>query len=107
MKAILRSGFLALAIMALTVPVNAGSFEDGNAAYDRGDYVTALKLLRPFAEQGNVEAQSSLGSLYDNGWGVPEDNAEAVKWYRKAAEQGDATAQNDVGRMYDLSLIHI
>ncbi|MDH3581839.1 MAG: hypothetical protein OEM91_14585 [Hyphomicrobiales bacterium] len=29
MKAILRSGFLALAIMALVVPANAGPFEDG------------------------------------------------------------------------------
>ncbi len=32
MKAILRSGFLALAIMALAVPANAGPFEDGGAA---------------------------------------------------------------------------
>jgi uncharacterized integral membrane protein len=32
MKAIIRSGFLALAIMALTVPANAGPVEDGNAA---------------------------------------------------------------------------
>ena len=28
MRTILRSGFLALAIMALTVPVNAGPYED-------------------------------------------------------------------------------
>ena len=33
MKAILRSGVLALAIMALAVPVNAGPREDGFAAY--------------------------------------------------------------------------
>ena len=32
MKAILRSGFLALAIMALAVPADAGPFEDGSAA---------------------------------------------------------------------------
>ncbi len=37
MKAILRSGFLALAIMALAVPANAGPLEDGMAAYQRGD----------------------------------------------------------------------
>jgi len=32
MKAILRSGFLALAIMALAVPANAGPLEDAVAA---------------------------------------------------------------------------
>ena len=32
MKAILRSGFLALAIMALAVPANAVPFEDSEAA---------------------------------------------------------------------------
>jgi uncharacterized protein len=26
--------------------------------------------------------------MYDNGEGVPENDAEAVKWFRKAAEQG-------------------
>ena len=38
--------------------------------------------------------------MYLNGWGVPEDDAEAVKWYRKAAEQGDADAQSNLGGMY-------
>ncbi len=39
MKAILQGGFLALAMMALAVPANAGPFEDGWAAYQRGDYL--------------------------------------------------------------------
>jgi len=38
MKAILRSRFLALAIVALAVPANAGPLEDGLAAYVREDY---------------------------------------------------------------------
>jgi TPR repeat protein len=32
--------------------------------------------------------------IYHEGWGVPQDYAEAVKWYRTSAEQGDASAQN-------------
>lgn len=39
--------------------------------------------------------------MYDHGWGVPQDHAEAVKWYRKAAEQGEAVAQSNLGMMYD------
>ena len=44
--------------------------------------------LREKAEKGDAGAQISLGLMYANGEGVPEDDVEAVKWYRKAAEQG-------------------
>ncbi len=77
MKAILRSGFLALVIMALAVSANAGPFEDGQAAYSRGDYATAMRMWRPLAEQGHVAAQHNLGFLYGTGRGVPQDDAEA------------------------------
>jgi uncharacterized protein len=43
---------------------------------------------------------SSMGLMYAEGQGVPEDDAEAVKWYRKAAEQGLAEAQFNLGEMY-------
>jgi TPR repeat protein len=79
MKAILRSGFLALAILALVAPAHAEPFEDGQAAYGRGDYATAMRLWRPLAEQGHAVAQSNLGFLYRTGKGVPQDDAEAVK----------------------------
>ena len=55
------------------VPVSAELFEDGMAAYQRGDYATALKFLRPLAEQGNPKAQHSLGYIYAGVEGVPED----------------------------------
>ena len=38
--------------------------------------------------------------MYDNGFGVPENDAEAVKWFRLAAEQGFANAQFSLGVMY-------
>ena len=100
MKAILRSGFLALVIVALAVPANAGPLEDSVAAYQRGDYATALKIIRPFAEQGDADAQFGLGYMYDEGQGVPQDDAEAAKWYLKAAEQGNAGAQYNLGFMH-------
>jgi TPR repeat protein len=39
--------------------------------------------------------------MYEHGWGVSQNYAEAMKWYRKAAEQGEATAQANLGFMYD------
>ncbi len=85
--------------LGLTAPGWAG-YGEGFAAYQRGDYATALREWRPLAEQGNANAQTNLGFMYDKGQGVPQDYAEAVKWYRKAAEQGNASAQNNLGFMY-------
>ncbi len=90
--------FLAL---ALSAPSLAANFQVGWEAYERGDYVAALKEWRPLAEQGNTSAQNNLGVMYAEGRGVPQDYAEAVRWYRLAAEQGNAGAQNNLGIMYD------
>ncbi len=86
-------------LIGLAAPAWAG-FAEGVAAYKRGDYETALRELRPLANQGNAEAQFNLGVMYDKGEGVPQDDTEAVKWYRKAAEQGYAEAQYSLGLMY-------
>ncbi len=86
-------------VFGMTAPAWAG-WDEGQAAYQRGDYATALREFRPLAEQGNALAQNKLGYMYRNGIGVTQDYAEAVKWYRKAAEQGHATAQYDLANMY-------
>jgi TPR repeat protein len=44
-------------------------------------------------EQGGAVAQFNLGIMYNNGQGVPQDDAEAAAWCHKAAEQGHADAQ--------------
>ena len=54
-------------------PAVAGPLEDGSAAYVKGDYVTANRLLRPIAEQGVALAQLILGVMYADGLGVPQD----------------------------------
>ncbi len=56
MKAILRSGLIALAILALAVPASAGPYENGKAAYDRGDYARVVDVFRLFAEHGSRHA---------------------------------------------------
>jgi hypothetical protein len=40
----------------------AGPWEDGLAAYNRGDYVPAIRLFRP-AEAGNPKAQTQIGTM--------------------------------------------
>ena len=64
------------------------------------DYKTSVKWYSLAAEQGNADAQSSLGLMYRKGDGVPQDYKTALKWYRLAAEQGYARAQSNLGVMY-------
>jgi uncharacterized protein len=89
-----------LMMLSLAAPVAAGPLEDGSAAYDRGDFATALRLFHLLADQGNALAQFNLGFMYSNGRGVTQNDAEAVKWYRLAADQNDAVAQSNLGDMY-------
>ena len=43
--------------------VEPRDYKAGLAAYDRGDYATALVIWQPLAEQGNVEAQKAIDQL--------------------------------------------
>ena len=61
---------------------------------------TALKQIKALAEQGNVVAQSEIGTMYALGTEVVQDYAQAAYWRRKAAEQGNAVAQRNLGAMY-------
>jgi TPR repeat protein len=71
----------------------AGPWEDGMAAYNRGDYLPAIRLFRPLAEQGNPKAQSVLGVMYRRGQGVARDRARSFVWFSFAAARGDAKAK--------------
>ena len=74
----------------------AGPWEDGMAAYNRGDYVPAIRLFRPLAEQGNPKAQSVLGKMYRKGQGVARNPAQAFMWFSLAARRGDIRAKAEL-----------
>ncbi len=91
---------LALAVfLAAAAPARAG-FDEGLAAYKRGDYATAFREFRPLAELGNAEAQFLIDSMYHYGHGAAKDGAQALQQFILAAEQGDAWTQYNLGVMY-------
>jgi TPR repeat protein len=106
----ITAGVVALAVtLGFTAPVVAETAEDGITAYGRGDYTTAMRLLRPLAEQDQssfadrittATAQYLLGTMYYLGKEVPQDHMQAVLWTRRAAEQGHAAAQMSLGGTY-------
>ena len=59
-------------------------------------WAESVEQLKVKAEQGDLDAQYTLGSIYFN-W---PDKSQAAKWYRLAAAQGDRNAQYSLGDMY-------
>jgi TPR repeat protein len=74
----------------------AGPWEDGMAAYNRGDYVPAIRLFRPLAAAGNAKAQSVLGVMYRKGQGVAKSVPRAFMWLSLASARGDARAKAEL-----------
>ena len=93
-----------LAIMMLLLYVLGAcskSSDDPVAAFESGDYATALMLWKSGAAVGDTEAQYRLGILYYLGYGVQRDYREAYTWYKRAAESGHPGAQRELGLMYE------
>ena len=79
-----------LLMLSLAAPLAAGSLEDGYTAYTRGDFATAMRLMRPLADQGDVTAQTVVGLMYYFNYG---DRVGAYMWFNLAAAQGNAFAE--------------
>lgn len=84
----------------LQVSSVAGPLEEGTRAYQENEYVAAMVLLQPLADQGNPRAQFMVGNMYFHAWGVPEDIEVGLALIRKAADQGDVDAHSELGRAY-------
>ncbi len=76
--------------------------QNGLDLFWSGNYTTALKLLKPLAQQGNPEAQCVVANIYHLGLGVDKNGAEAVKWYLKSAQQGYGVASNNLAGIYSI-----
>ena len=78
-----------LLMLSLAAPVAAGPLEDGYTAYTRGDFATAMRLMRPLADQGEVTAQTVVGLMYYFNY---RDHVSAYMWFNLAAAQGNTFA---------------
>jgi uncharacterized protein len=85
---------LTIILAVLCVAPAWAGMEETDAAYKRGNHVTALRECQPLAEQGNHAAQMLLGRLYMEGHGVPHDVVQAEMWFILAAMSGDPTAES-------------
>ena len=73
----------------------------GIAAYSRGSYADAYRVLEPIAQKGDAEAQFYVAVMFHFGQHVTQSEQNAAAWYRRAAEQGIAGAMRNLGVLYE------
>ncbi|NNP72081.1 hypothetical protein A7P53_06335 [Acinetobacter defluvii] len=72
-----------------------------NEDFVKKDGEAAFKYYLKAAEQGDADAQTSIGKMYQNGrYWVEMDLKKAFEWFLKAAEQNNKDAQFYVGYAY-------
>jgi TPR repeat protein len=93
------AGMVATILLSGAATALAGPWEDGMVAYNRGDYVPAMKLFRPLAQAGSAKAQNVLGVMYRKGEGVTRSSAKAFMWFSLAAKKGEPGAKAGLQEM--------
>lgn len=89
------------ALARLTDAAKSGDVEAQTwlATYQHGvgNDTEAARWALTAADQGEPVAQGFLGSMYNRGWGVPEDPRAAQSWWLRAARAGVASALFNLG----------
>lgn len=65
------------------------------------DFFRALSWFTKASEQGNHDAQYSIGKLHYKGYFGKVNYEEAIKWFTEAANRGNYEAYNMIGLMYE------
>ncbi len=86
-------------LLAFFGPARAG-FDEGVAAYEREDFITALREFLPLAQNGDSLAQSYVGVIFHFGLGIKPNLEKAVDWYARAANKGDSLSQRILGDLH-------
>jgi TPR repeat protein len=88
------------ASLLLAAVGNASPIDEVNVALRSGEFVRAVALLRPLADQGDAVAQRRLAQLLTSGQGIEKDSAEARRLFERSASQDDAEAQFLLAGLY-------
>lgn len=88
----------ALLLPALAVAGVAEDYAVAKKAYDAGDVVGAMPILRKGVDAGHAPSMVLLGDILDSS----EFDEEAAAVFRKAADLGDPEGQFRLGKLYSL-----
>ena len=74
----------------------AGPWEDGMAAYNRGDYVPGDPPFPSARRTGQCESPERAWGDVSQGTGVARNSVRAFLWLNRAAARGDAIAKAEL-----------
>jgi hypothetical protein len=87
--------------LALAQSSTQGTFAEAERAFANGQDARALELFRPFAENGDVNAQMRLARIYTRNRGVAINETESCNWWEASAERGEAVAMSNIGLCFE------
>lgn len=91
---------LLLLVLGGVATASDDPLSDARAAIDSKDYATAITLLEPLVAAGDSAAQSQLGVMYGQGFGVQRDLNRARELFELSHAQGDAFGAFNLAWMY-------
>ena len=101
---VFRSGGKARTSGASTTELSANAkqaTEQADELMSQKRYAEVAPLADGACNDGSMEACYILGQLYDQGWGVAQDEVKASSLFLKACNGGQAGACTDLGILYD------
>ena len=87
---------------AISDNVVAAGLDDAVEAMRAGDFAEAYCIIRPLADHGDADAQSNIGWMYLNGYGLRINDTLALEWWQRASKQGHMDASFSIGMLYSL-----
>ena len=73
-------------------------------AYNKQDFKIVYELYSQLADEGNADAQTSLGFMHQNSQGCEKDEAKTLELYTKASEQNQPYALFNLAILYSNGL---
>ncbi len=90
-------------LLSAFIPSVASAGSDASLCiklFDKASYSEAVAPCTSAAEEGDANAQTTLGEIYDHSKGVAADAAQSARWWEKASAQGHLPAQNLLALKY-------
>lgn len=102
----LVAGLIALGILLTACAAPAANdgleaqFTAGMRVHLKKRYLESRPVFESLAARGHVRSQFMLGTIHEQGLGVPKDLEKAARWYEKAGAGGNDSAQYNLGILY-------
>lgn len=90
----------AFLLLITTVVFAAGAVDEGIAAFNAGDYKTAIEKWQALIQEGRPEGLFFMGVMYAEGKGIAQNHAKAFELYTEAAQKDHAPAQYNLANQY-------